>query len=111
MTNPFPLKMAGFQVPTSGRFYPTSHDARYSNAVIVHYPLHPFYGRGKLPVFRRRGVGNVQNVEVILDSTPQAVPLWMTDESFCQRLKVSLKPQCSLASLLELLSLLRAEEL
>jgi hypothetical protein len=100
--------MAGFQAPSTGRFYSTHHDARYCKAVIVHYPLHPFFGRGELPVRRRRGNGHVQYVEVQVDSVQQAVPLWMTDEQFCKRLTIGLTPHCSSMSLLELLALLRS---
>ena len=100
--------MAAFQFAPTGWNYPTSNDARYSSFVAVHYPLHPFFGRGELPVCRRRGIGNVQHVEVEVDEVQQAVPLWMTDEQLCQRLTIGLTPHCSLTSLLELLSLLRA---
>jgi len=87
----------------------THHDARYSTAVIVHYPLHPLCSRGELPVCRRRGIGNVlQHVEVQVDGGPQAVPLWMTDEQLCKRLTTGLTPFCSSASLLELLALLQS---
>ena len=94
-----------------GRLNPTHNDARYSSVVIVYYPLHPFFGRGELSVCRRRGIGNTQHVEVKIDGGQQAVPLWMTDESFCQRLTTSPEPECSLVSLLELLSLLQATAL
>ena len=100
--------MAGFQAPLTGRFYPTHHDARYSTAVIVHYPLHPLCGRGELPACRRRGIGNVQHVEVQVDGVQQAVPVWMTDEQLCKRLTMGLMPHCSSASLLELIALLRS---
>ena len=89
-------------------FCSTHHDARYSKAVIVHYPLHPFFGRGELAVARRRGTGRVQHVEVRVDNVQQAVPLWMTDEQFCKRLTMGLTPYCSTVCLLELVALLRS---
>ena len=100
--------MAGFQAPLGGRFYPTHHDARYSPAVIVHYPLHPLSGHGELSVCRRRGIGDVQHVEVKVDGVQQAIPLWMTDEELCKRLTIGLTPRCSSVSLLELLALLHS---
>ena len=103
--------MACFQAPFTGLVYPTSNDARYSKTVVVHYPLHPFFGRGELPVCRRRGIGNIQHVEVEIDNEQQAVPLWMTDELLCQHFVISLEPNCSLSALLELFSLLQATDL
>ncbi len=100
--------MAGFNAPLTGWFYSTHQDARYCTAVIVHYPLHPLCSRGELPVCRRRGIGNVQHLEVQVDGGPQAVPLWMTDEQLCKRLTTGLTPFCSSASLLELLALLHS---
>ena len=103
--------MAGFNAPHTGRFYPTRNDARYPSEVIVHYPLHPLFGRGKLPVCRRRGIGNVEHVEVQADDVRQAIPLWMTDEQLCSRLTIGIEACCSLTAFLELLSLLRSTEL
>jgi hypothetical protein len=110
--------VACFQAPISGLVYPTSNDARYTTgepkiqkSVVVHYPLHPLYGRGDLLVCRRRGVGNLEHVEVEIDQQQQAIPRWMTDEKFCQRLTIGHMPQVSLTALLELLSLLDATPL
>jgi hypothetical protein len=100
--------LAGFHPILRGWFYSTHHDARYCTAVIVYYPLHPHFRRGELPVCRRRGIGNVQHVEVQVDGVQQAVPVWMTDEQLCKRLTMGLMPYCSSASLLELLALLRS---
>ena len=103
--------MAGFELPTSGRFYPTHNDARYLGEVVVYYPLHPFFGRGKLPVCRRRGTGHAEHVEVQIDGVRQALPLWMTDERFCNRLTMGFEPVCALTALLELILLVHSTEL
>jgi hypothetical protein len=110
--------VACFQAPISGLVYPTSNDARYTpggskiqKSVVVHYPLHPLYGRGDLRVCRRRGVGILEHIEVEFDQQQQAIPRWMTDEEFCQRLTIGCIPQVSVTALLELLSLLNATPL
>ncbi len=103
--------MVGFEVPFHGRFYPTRNDARYPSEVIVHYPLHPLFGRGKLPVCRRRSVENVEHVEVQFTDVRQAVPVWTIDEQLCGHLTIGFEPSCSLTALLELLSLLHSAEL
>ena len=100
--------MAGFQALRTGRFYATRNDARYPRFVTVHYPLHPFYGRGELPVRQRCGVGDVEQIQVEVDQQRQAVPIWMTDEEGCARMTISFEPLCSLTSLLDLLALLRS---
>ncbi len=110
--------MACFQALIGGLVYPTSNDARYTpsgpkieKSVVVHYPLHPLYGRGDLTVCRRRGIDNLQHIEVEFDQQQQAIPCWMTDEAFCQRLTIGHMPQVSVTALLELLSLLDATPL
>ena len=100
--------MAGFEAPLGGWFYSTHKDARYSKAVTVFYSFHPFCSRGALVVCRRRGIGNVQHVEVQVDDVRQAVPLWMTDEQFCNQLTIGQTPYCSSVSLLQLRALLRS---
>ena len=92
----------------TGPFYPTRNDARYPASVTVYYPLHPFYRRGPLAVRQRCGAGNVQQVQVDIDQVRQAVPLWMTDEDGCARMTIGFETLCSLASMLELCSLLRS---
>jgi hypothetical protein len=77
----------------------------------VHYPLHPFFGRGELTVRRRHGIGNVEHVEVQTADVRQAVPVWMTDEQLCRRLTIGFDPFCSLTALLQLDSLIRSAEL
>ncbi len=84
----------------------TRRDARYPGTVTVYYPLHPLYGRGELPVHRRYGIGEVEQVEVKTGAGRQAVPVWMTDEQQCRHMTLGLDPRCSLASLSKLLSLL-----
>ncbi len=100
--------MAGFQAPRPGRFCATRNDARYPRFVTVHYLLHPFYGRGELPVRQRCGVGDVEQIQVEVDQQRQAVPIWMTDEEDCARMTIGFEPLCSLTSLLDLLALLRS---
>ena len=100
--------MAAFQAPLSGRIYSTRNDARYRSVVAVHYPLHPLYGRGGLPVSRRRDIGSIAHVELQIDGQRQAVPAWMTDEPLCARLTCGFTPCCCLPALLELLSLIRS---
>lgn len=85
----------------------SQNDARYPGKVTVIYPLHPFHGRGELPVVRRYGSGRAEQVEVETASRRQIVPLWMTDEDRCQRLSVGADPRCSLTALWELIALLQ----
>ena len=100
--------MAPFQAPTTGPFSAPRNDARYPRFVTVHYPLHPFYGRGELRIRQRCGVGDVEQIQVEVDQQRQAVPIWMTDEEGCARMTISFEPLCSLTSLLDLLALLRS---
>ena len=102
------LNVAGYQAPMSGGFYSTRHDARYSRAVVVHYPLHPFYGLGQLPVCRHYGVGEIKHVEVQVAEERQAVPIWMTNAESCVEMKLGFEPLCSLTSLLALVGMLQA---
>ena len=108
---PGSLPTRGAHRPVRARINPTRNDARYPSEVIVHYPLHPFFGRGKLPVVRRYGIGNVEHVEVQVNDVCHAVPVWMTDERFCGRMTIGFDPFCSLTALLQLLSLLGSAEL
>lgn len=104
-------KVAGFEAPLAGWFYPTHHDARYPSSVTVHYPLHPLFGRGELPVCQRYGSGDVEQYLVEVEQETQAVPVWMTDECRCSSMTLGFAPQCSMASYLALLSLIGSADL
>lgn len=101
-------KVAGFQAPHAGRFYSTRNDARYPSEAIVHYPLHPFHGRGALPIRRRLGTGSTEQLDLEVGQQRQVVPAWMTDEQLCARMTIGFDPRCSMAALLELLSLIQS---
>ncbi len=101
-------KVAGFQAPLSGRFYSTRNDARYPSAATVRYPLHPLVGQGALPIRRRLGTGSNEQFELEVGQQGQVVPAWMTNEQLCARMTMGFDPRCSMASLLELLSLLQS---
>ena len=75
--------------------------------MTVHYPLHPFFGRGELPVTRRYGIHDIDQVEVEMEGRPQALPTWMTDRDFCASMTIDHEPRCSCESLLHLQSLIR----
>lgn len=74
----------------------------------VHYPLHPFFGRGELPVTRRYGIHDVDQVEVDVDGVQQALPVWMTDADCCASMTIDHEPRSTCRSLLQLLALIRA---
>jgi hypothetical protein len=96
--------------PLESRLSPDRNDARYPGKVKVYYSLHPLFGQD-VPVFRRYGRGESQQVEVQLAGRRQGVPGWMTDEDRCARFSLGTEPRCSLASLLELVRLLQASGL
>ena len=100
--------MAAFHSAHRGCFYPAHNDARYSGVVIVHYPFHPFFGRGELPVTRRYGIHDVDQVEVDVAGAAQALPVWMTDRERCDSMTTDHDPRCSCGSLLQLQSLIRS---
>jgi hypothetical protein len=79
--------------------------------VTVHYPLHPLYGRGELRFRQRVGTGDTEQYLVEVEQEAQAVPIWMTDEQCCAQMTTGFDPQCSMASYLALLSLVRAVDL
>ena len=103
--------MAGFQAPLPGRFYSTRNDARYPSDAIVHYPLHPLYGRSALPIRRRLGTGGTEQLDLEVGQQRQVAPAWMTDEQLCARMTVGFDPRCSMPALLELLSLIQSTDL
>jgi hypothetical protein len=78
---------------------------------MVHYPLHPLYGRGELPVRQRHGAGNAEQYLVELEQGAHAVPVWMTDERRCAQMTMGFSPQCELESYLSLLKLIRSVDL
>lgn len=100
--------MAAFQTAQGGCIYPARNDARYAGFVIVHYPFHPFFGRGELPVTRRYGIHDVDQVEVDVEGRQQALPVWMTDCDCCAFMTIDHEPQCSCESLLQLQSLIQS---
>jgi len=100
-----------FWAPFGGWFYSTRHDARYPRIVTVHYPLHPLHGRGELQVRQRFGSGDVEQYLVEVEQEAQAVPVWMTGRRRCAQMTTGFEPQCSMASYLTLLSLIRSTDL
>ena len=74
----------------------------------MHYPLHPFFGRGELPVTRRYGIHDVDQVEVDVDGVQQALPIWMTDSDCCTAMTIDHEPRSACRSLVELQALIRA---
>ncbi len=111
MTEHVLLKVAAFQAPLDGCIYPTHHDARYPSSVTVHYPLHPLYGRGELPIRQRSGAGDAEQYLVEVEQGAQAIPVWMTDERRCAQMTTGFDPQCALGSYLSLLTLIRSSDL
>lgn len=101
-------KVAGFQAPPGGWVYATRNDARYPSEATVHYPLHPLYGRGALPICRRLGSGSSEQFELEVGQEGQVVPAWMADEQLCAGMTTGIDPRCSIAALLELLSLIQS---
>jgi len=79
--------------------------------VTVYYPLHPLYGHGELRVRRRLGSGDAEQYVVEAEPDGQAVPSWMTEERRCARMTKGFDPQCSMASYLALLLLIRSTSL
>jgi hypothetical protein len=100
--------MADHEAPLGGCIYPPRDDARYSGVVTVYYPLHPFFGRGELPVTQRYGIHDVDQVEVDVAGAAQALPVWMTDRERCDLMTMDHDPRCSCGSLLQLQSLIRS---
>ena len=95
----------------SGGREPTQNDAGYQGTVSIHYPFHPLFGQGDLPVVRRTGSGSVEYVEVRCGSDRQALPVWMTDAQRCAQMTCGLFPACDYAALLQLAQWLQTLDL
>jgi hypothetical protein len=104
----FLVQLVSFQAPITGILYSTHNDARYPSVATVHYPLHPLYGRGSLPIRQRVGTGSTEVLLLDAEHTGQVVPAWMSDEQRCTRMTIGCDPRCSIASLLDLLSLVHS---
>ncbi|MFZ5828881.1 MAG: hypothetical protein ACOY3P_02290 [Planctomycetota bacterium] len=100
--------MTGLHAPITGCIYSTRNDACYPREATVHYPLRPLYGRGVSPICRRLGSGSSEQFELGVGQDGQVVPAWMTDEQLCAGMMMSFDPHCSVAALLELLSLIQS---
>ncbi len=92
---------------TTGGCKATQEDARYQDALFVHYPSHPHIGQDSLPVVRRTGSRRVEYIEVRRDRDRPAVPVWMIDPQHCAQMTCGLLPACAWASLLQLAHWLR----
>jgi hypothetical protein len=76
--------------------------------VTICYRYHPFYNSSGRILRRSRYRGGEEFVIEIDDQTAIAVPVWMLDPVFCERLVVEPRPRLGLAALRELRRLVEA---
>ena len=76
--------------------------------VKVHYPWHPLYNCEVQVLNTITRGGDCFYTVRLSDLSRTLLPVWMTDEAYCQRFVLREEPYCSLSALLELRQLLNA---
>jgi hypothetical protein len=76
--------------------------------VTICYRFHPFYNSSGRILRRSRCRGGEQFIIQLDDGTALAVPAWMLDPVFCERLVVEPRPRLGLEALRELRRLIEA---
>ena len=85
-----------------------SYKTHKGSFVKVHYPWHPLYNcEVQVLNLIRRGGDSFYSVR-LSDASCLFVPLWMTDEAYCQGFVITQEAHCSVQALLRLHQLLDA---